>query len=166
MTGLKKYKGLIYLLLLVIVVPLLVWRLALGSTAKMWRGYNRNTTRIETLRAEQQAGAVPITLQLWEKEQIASGLLLESILPLAEANGAQIQKYTPYMSQSANGLALYTAEVTLTGRYSGMVRMIQEIETGASACRLVSANFKAVKQRNRPDPQLTLTLIIQQLRET
>ena len=163
MKRLGKYEGLTYLTLLVIILPLVVWRLSLARTVERWGDIRRGKREIAAFAAD-STGARPAAAALDTVELIAGGALLERIGRDAAGSGVAVVRYTPYLTRSGEGFALRTAEVVLAGSFAPLVRVIDRIERELPSCKIASATFRTVKKRQQP--HLQLTLLVRQLTET
>ncbi len=161
MSALEKYRGLAHLLGVAVVLPLLAWRLALADTAGKWREARRTEKQLTALRTQDAAPAAPL---LVVGEHIRDGELLGEIL--CGPGCCEVVKYTPYVANAADGLAIHTAEVVLNTDCLSFVRIVDHIERTMPASRLRSVSLRAMVPRGSTRPQLYGMLIIQQIAET
>ena len=160
----EKYKGLAYLAILLVVIPYLVWSMALSGTVRMWNSLQETTKRIALLESktndmgvELSAGTSQDTVSIFDWQ------LIEAIHPLTEKYNAKIVKFTPYISENIEVAALYTAELILEGNYAGLVRIIEHIENDITKSRLISVTFKTTRRDRSKPRELTTILILQQI---
>lgn len=71
--------------------------------------------------------------------------------------------YEPLVTAEQDGAAVHTAQLTLTGRYTELVRVVDALERTLPACRLRSLAWSAPTDRRTQKTQLILTLYIQQV---
>ena len=165
---LGRFKGLVYLGLLVVVAPFAAWKLAIGQTWHIWRETSRQATELANLSSDissvdgssvfMAAGIASDTL-----EYIRSGLLIERLLPAMEAARVAVVKYSPFITTSEEGLNVHTAELLLSGGFVPMVRVVDNLENQLPGCKLVSVNFRSIRrQYNRP-ARLEASLVVQQI---
>lgn len=155
-----KYRGVLLLALLVVVLPGAAWRFALRDTLGAWRDCRQLTARLETLApvaAQKTAVAAP------DRELILSGGVLDTVRRAAGMRSVQVAGYEPQVTSEQDGAAVHTAQLTLTGRYTELVRVVDALERALPACRLRSLAWSAQTDRRQRRPQLTLTLYIQQV---
>lgn len=155
-----KYRGILLLALLVLVLPFAAWRFALCDTLGAWRDCRRLTARLETLTpvtAQKTAAALP------DRELILSGGLLDTVRRAAGMLSVQVAGYEPLVTSVQDGAAVHTAQLTLTGRYTELVRVVDALERALPACRLRSLEWQAQTDRRTRKTHLTLTLYIQQI---
>lgn len=158
----EKYKGLAYLTLLLLVIPYLVWSMAISETVAMWRFVHKTATQIALLEADTVTSAAAM-VESANGKALFEGRLIEAINPLIEKYQIKVVKFTPYISEKSDGAVLHTAVLILEGGYTGLVRTIEHIENNVGQSRLVSVAFKSMQRdRSRP-PELTTTLILQQI---
>lgn len=167
MNAWAKYKGLTYLLLLLVVLPWAAWSLALKDTASKWRAYGKERRELAVLRetAASESGHVAAGAVLQTGEIIASGQFLRLISETADANRVAVERYTPYLTENGDGIEIMTGEITVSGDYISLVRVIDHIEWKIGACKLVSADFRSAKDRRSGRIKLTATLLVQQMTE-
>mgnify|MGYP005773538931 CR=1 FL=1 len=163
MNRLGKYGGVSYLLLLIVVLPLAVWRLSLARTFDRWQEIRRSERTIATLSADSSA-IETIRFRFDTTELIAGGGLLDRINRYTTGMGVSVVRYTPYLTRSDEEFALRTAEVILSGRFVSLVRTLDRIEREIPSCKVVSTAFQTVKRRQ--EKRLQLILLVQQLTET
>ncbi len=156
----SRYKGLLYLAGLIVAAPWLVYNLAIADTVKLDRELKRAKGEIAQLQGQKRDAPAMIA-------ETASGLdngeLIPFIMDCEVGERCAVVKYTPYITESRDGLAVHTAELVLSGGYADLVRLVERAETGASGSRLVSAAFRSVRQRQRKQTQLHVTLVLQQI---
>lgn len=155
-----KYRGVLLLALLVVVLPFAAWRFALRDTLGVWRDCRRLTARLETLApvtAQKAAAAVP------HRELILSGGVLDTVRRAAAERSVQVAGYEPQVTEEQDGAAVHTAQLTLTGRYTELVRVVDALERALPACRLRSLAWSAQTDRRTRRTELELTLYIQQI---
>ncbi|GHV01659.1 hypothetical protein FACS1894159_09800 [Bacteroidia bacterium] len=163
-----RFKGLLYLILLLVVTPLLAWRLALGSTWHTWRQAQREARQLERLgsvatdseRADDRGSNDGMALDT--TEYIQSGLVIERLLPEASRYGVSVVSYTPFMMAQEGGIVHRNALLTLSGGFHGMVRVIDHLEREVATCHLASVGFRSVRRNGKP-PQLIAQLILGQI---
>ncbi len=137
-----------YLAALVVVVPWLGWSLAIGKTVRMARG----TRKAERECAELRGRTVDRAVEKGEP-RLQNG----SIIAKISGGGCTVLKYTPYITESRDGLTVHTAEFVLGGTYKNLVRLVERAEKEA---RLMSVVFAGVKG------ELQATLILQEITGT
>ncbi|MCL2562123.1 MAG: hypothetical protein FWE10_07405 [Rikenellaceae bacterium] len=161
--GGRKYKGLLMLAGLLIVVPYLVYRVAIADTVRMNREMKRTERQITRLQNQSRTERAAEGAVLQTVSDIQSGDLLPRIMDCDAGARCVVVKYTPCITESRDGLAVHTAELVLSGTYADLLRLIERIETDIGSCRLVSATFRSIVQRQRRQTQLHVTLILQQI---
>ncbi len=161
MNPLSKYRGLAHLLAVVVLLPLLAWRLALGDTVGKWREAQRTEKQLVQMRT-QSAAPVPEPVAA-TAEHIRDGVLLDQIVCGPAA--CEVVRYTPYITGSTEGVTVHTAEIVLNTDYLGAVRIIDRIERTMPASRLRSVAMRTLTPRGSKQPQLHATLIVQQIEQ-
>ena len=95
-------------------------------------------------------------------ELILSGGLLDSVRRFAPA-GVRATGYVPVTTLRQDGIEIHTAQLTLTGSFTELLRTVETLERRLPACRLRSAEWQTATRPRTRRTQLTLTLYIQQL---
>jgi|GEM_PF-982244 len=190
---LGRYKGLVYLGLLLVVLPLVAWKLAIGQTWHIWRQTSRQATELARLSSELPAAdggfdgstgqggsdrsgnlsadsvarrgsaTPPAGTSADTLEYIRSGLLIERLLPAMEAAGVAVVKYSPFITSSEGGLNIHTAELLLSGGFVPMVRVVDDLEKQVPGCKLVSVNFHSIRRQYNRPARLEASLVVQQI---
>lgn len=153
-----KYRGAGMLALLLVVLPWVSWRFALRDTFATRRDCRRLTERLEAI---PEAGKASGPEVVGKAELICSGALLDTLR--RHVSSLQIAGYEPVVTQQVQGLALHTAELTLTGDFPTLLQAVATLERSLPACRLRALQWRSVTDRRTRRTQLTLTLHIQQV---
>ena len=97
------------------------------------------------------------------RELVLSGALLAAVRPAAAESDVQVSGYEPLVSVRYDGLAVHTAQLTLTGGYGPLLRVVAALERTLPACRLRTLEWRAAPDRRTRRMRLTLTLYVQQI---
>ncbi len=150
----------LYLTGLLVAAPWLVYNVAISDTVKLNRELKHARREIAQLQRQKRDAPAMVV-------ETASGLdngeLIPSIMDCDAGGRCAVVRYTPYITENHDGLAVHTAELVLSGGYTDLVRLVERAETGDPGSRLVSAAFRSVRQRQRRQTQLQVTLILQQI---
>lgn len=141
----NKYKGLVYLIGLVVVVPWLTYNLAISKTVRIAREARKAKKEIAALQGRGEGVAI---------EKADPILQNGDIIARISGGGCTVVKYTPYITENRDGLTVHTAELVLSGTYKNLLRLVERAEKEA---RLISTEFKNVKGG------LRATLILQEI---
>lgn len=165
MSRLTTYRGIIDMALLLLVAPLLTYRLAISSTIATWKVSREESKELIVIQGDSVGSQKPTAFKYDDIEMIESGLLLEQLLDGNNNFAVSIIKYTPYMTYNQNGIRIRTAELILGGSFSSLVKTIERIEKSILTCKIISADFHIAKTGNNRRSQLQLSLYIQQICE-
>lgn len=164
MKWLAKYKGIAWLALVVVIVPLAVYNYAIRSTVKQWRMTGKYRQEIELLRGAQSRSAKPQSIQTTDTEMILSGLAVAGLLPFIESEKLRIEHFSPYVTSDKDGIALTTGQLSVQGTFAGIVKLLCQLESEMPYCKVISTQYRSVKPRNRGSTKtLTCTIYIQQI---
>jgi hypothetical protein len=141
----RRYKGLAYLIGLVVAMPWLTYDLAIGKTVRAAGEARKAEKEI----AELQGRSVNTPV-----ERGGPNLQNGDIIARMSGGGCTVVKYTPYITESRDGLTVHTAQLVLGGSYKNLVRRVERAEKEA---KLVSVEFKNTKEG------LRATLILQEI---
>lgn len=155
-----RYRGIVLLAALVVVLPWAAWHFALRDTFGAWRDCRRLAARLETFAPET---VLPTAVTADARELVLSGGLLDTVRRAAAELSVQVAGYEPLVTADRDGVAVHTAQLTLTGGYVPLVRVVDALERTLPDCRLRSLDWQATTDRRTRKTQLTLTLYIQQI---
>ena len=147
-----RYRGVVLLSLIVLVLPWAAWRFALRDTFGAWRDCRRLSAQLAVTPAGVQGA-----------ELILSGGLLDTVRLAAAHAAVQVAGYEPLVTLRQDGLAVHTARLTLTGGCTALLRVVAELERALPRCRLRSMEWRTATDRRTRRLQLILTLYIQQI---
>lgn len=156
-----RYRGLALLALLLAVLPGAAWRLALRDTFVAWRDCRSLTRGLAVAERCSEASDPASGLFSAAPELVLSGRLLDSVRQCAPP-GVEVAGYVPATTRREAGIAVRTAQITLTGGYAGLLRTLHALEGRLSCCRVRSVGWQAVVQPRTRHRQLVLTLYVQQ----
>lgn len=157
-----RYRGLGLVGLLTLLLPWAAWRFALSDTFGAWRECGRLERRLEALAPTAPATGAAMPAAVEAPELILSGALLDSVRRFAPA-GVRATGYVPAVTLRQDGIEIHTAQLTLTGPFTELLRTVETLERRLPACRLRSAEWQTATRPRTRRTQLTLTLHIQQL---
>lgn len=159
-----RYKGLAWLVLVVLILPLLAWRYALNGTTDQWLSARKNRRQTELLCGAANRPIDPRTALTTSEEMLLSGSLIAAVLPSAESEKLSIGHFSPCVTSDQDGVLLATGQMSLEGGFAGMVRVINMMEREIPQCKIISAQFHSVKPRGRGAVKtLNCTIYIQQI---
>lgn len=157
-----KYRGLLLLFLLVVMLPVVAWRLALADTFSAWMDCHRLEKRLDGVSTSlPTVGITPRPLPS-AQELILSGALIDSVRRFSAAT-LQVAGYLPVTTLQQDGIEIHTAQLILTGSFHDLLRSVQALEQHLPECRIQSLQWQCAKQYRTRKLQLSLTLYIQQL---
>lgn len=163
MTVRNKYKGLIYLMGLVIVLPLSVYRIAIDENIRMSIQTIKYEKEVAVLKAKTGMEDVGRTPLVHSSEVLQSGILVPEIIDSEAGTRCRVVKYTPYIVENRDGMTVYTAELVISGSYTDLLRLMAKMENNKQGCLLVSASLRSISQRQKKEKELHMTLILQQI---
>lgn len=156
-----RYRGLSLVGLLALLLPWAAWHFALSDTFGAWRECGRLERRLDVLATTTPATGAAVPAAIEAPELILSGGLLDSVRRFAPA-GVRTTGYVP-VTMRQDGIEIRTAQLTLTGSFTELLRTVETLERRLPACRLRSAEWQTATRPRTRRTQLTLTLYIQQL---
>lgn len=160
MTGLGKYTGLSCLLAMLVLTPLIIYRMAISSTVELRGAVEDQRKQIERFMVEKSAPSIHNTAI---DSTIESSELVSLIEICSQQNDVYISKYTPYITSSEDIAEIATSEIILRGGFIQTVRVLHFIEQSIVECKVISVNFNAKIDRATQITILTTTILIQQI---
>lgn len=161
-----KYRGIVYLFLLVVLLPWTAWHYAVGDTVRAALECRRLTARLDVAGIHTAVSAFNPTTFAHQRELVLSGVLLDTLQGEIASRNLRVTGYVPFVTEQQEGLELHTAQLSLTGRFTNLVRFIRHTQRALPQCRLCAAVWQSTTDRQTRQPQLVLTLYVQQLTQT
>ncbi len=159
-----KYRGLVWLALLFVLLPFATWRYALRDTVRAVFDCRRLSREVRT--HAQSAERVSDTEPLAGRELVLSGELLSMLLPEAARHEVALTDFRPVVTLNEQGMEIHTATLTLRGPYARILHVVRHLETTIPACRLASLEFRLRSQPNRRMQWLEAVLCVEQIVRT
>ncbi|MCD8172860.1 MAG: hypothetical protein LUD76_05280 [Alistipes sp.] len=94
---------------------------------------------------------------------ITGGNILERITPHTEQYNARIVEYVPYVNEQSGGLELLSAEITVSGKYIPLVRILDILESHVRECEVKSVEFERIYNAKDRQTALKAVITVQQL---
>ena len=157
-----RYRGLGLVGLLALLLPWAAWHFALSDTFGAGRECGRLERRVDALAPTTPATGATVPAAVEAPELILSGGLLDSVRRFAPA-GVRATGYVPVTTLRQDGIEIHTAQLTLTGPFTELLRRGEPRERRRPAGRLRAAEGQTTTRPRTRRTQLTLTLYIQQL---
>ena len=161
-----KYRGIVYLFLLVVLLPWTAWHYAVEDTVRAAFECRRLTARLDVAGVQASVSAFYPAAYAGQRELVLSGILLDTLQTEIAARNLRVTGYVPVVTEQQDGLELHTAQLSFTGQFTDLVRFIRHAKQTLSQCRLCAAVWQCTTDRVTRQPQLTLTLYVQQLTQT
>lgn len=162
MTELKKYIGLGCLLAMVLLTPMVVYRMAVKSTVELKESIEEQRVQIEKLRSQNNT---PYARDINRDRTIESSELVALIQNCTQHNGVSIHKYTPYVTARELRAEILTSEFILQGGFIPTVRVLYFLERSIVGCKVISVSFNAKTDRVTQKTELITTILIQQINQ-
>ncbi len=157
-----KYRGGLMVIGLFVMLPIVVWRYAVGNTVRTVFECRHLHRELEvSTDSVGQRFAEPY--RCGEQDLILSGVILDSLCDYLDGGGVHVSGYTPVVTGQNGPLSLHTAELILTGDFHDMLLTLHHIETSFSECVVRSAVWRVVQDRAARAERLTLTVYVEQL---
>ncbi|MCD7970263.1 MAG: hypothetical protein LUF87_07915 [Alistipes sp.] len=163
MTGGKHYKGIVLLGLLLVCLPVVTWKFALAGTYSAMREtsrLNRALAGYGDFTPESISDSRDYTT---DGDIITEGLILDMIAECIKTGEVKVTEYQPYTGENSGGMTVKTAEMTLTGGYIPIVRVLEELENNVQACRVKSVEFEKTRELRENRSVLKASIIVQQV---
>lgn len=156
MKNLKKYSGMVHLILLFVASLWIIWQMSLRKTVHAIHSIGLLDEQIDQM-AVGGGDVADTNRMVVDSNILVSGELLNRIAPVS------VERYSPYITAQVNGVKVVTAEAVIAGDYISMVRLIEKLECDVDECKVVSTTFSTVNIRERPDIYLNCLIVVQQI---
>lgn len=157
----KKNVGIVKIVLLVLVCPIIIWKLSLGKTYDLYKEVKQakaQANRVGTGQLDHQKSVSFIADPL-----LSNGELLRMISSDLEDNGIEVVRYTPLLLIEDDNYKLYSGTLLVQGEFINLVKMIDRIERKHLPIKLSSAHFSYIPFQEEASDVIELTLIFQQV---
>lgn len=172
-----KYKGIVCLVSLVVLLPVAVYMLSWHRTAQLFFQCRNVESRIQSFGANQDKNGgfdgkrdakwEDIGLDIAGTDLISSGLVLDAV-----EKGCAISSFTPSFIED-EGVRVHLGELVFTGGFADAIRTMWNIES-LDGVSLLSAQFQSGTKRRSGDAYynakdnsmadvITVTLLMQQI---
>jgi len=155
----ETYKGQLYLLFLIVILPLLTLWFSVGKTIKLYiRSVNQNRLlnelTISSGNSSQKSGT----------QHIFHGAFPNYIFPVILKNNCIIHNYTPFITQNSGEYTLYTHEITVKGDFLQILRIVEKLEGSENLFKIISVEFSVSTQTfENKSPELKMKILIQHI---
>ena len=164
MNGWRAYKSFIKLASLLCALPLIAWFLGLRGTVASWQEYREKLGVLEKLRMESDGSSLPRVKEVFSSQAVLQdGQWLKKLSPMLTEGETVVSKYTPYLLRTEGSVRIDIGELTLSGDFISLVKLLDFIERDKSLGKVVSVAFGTTVDRVKKKKQLKMTLWIQQL---
>lgn len=159
----KKYSGIIKIIVLLILLPIIVWELGLKKTYLVYQ--EANQAEAEMLNVKNSYSHQPVPIIQAPSPLLSNGKLLELITDHFREYQVEIVSCNPALINEDKDYKLYSATLVLRGEFINLVKLIRTIEKKDLPIKLSSINFsyKPSKGKEMQIRKIELTLIFQQL---
>ncbi len=107
----------LYLAGLIVAAPWLVYNVAISDTVKLDRELKRAKGEIAQLQGQKRDAPAMVVETV---SGLDNGELIPRIMDCDAGGRCAVVKYTPYITESRDGLAVHTAELVLSGTYTDL----------------------------------------------
>lgn len=159
-----RYRGLMSAAALLLLLPFMIWRYAIGDTVRSAVEYRRLR-----LRAAMLAETPDCTTERAPVDAAVpahSGRLIDDLQPLLDGRDVRITGYAPFVTRRECGLTLHTFEMTLTGSFDDLLHCLHRIELECPSAAVRSVAWSTHTDRLDHSQRLLLTLCLQRLTKT
>lgn len=93
-----------------------------------------------------------------------NGELIAMLLPIIENEELRIEHFSPIITSETDGIVLVTGQLSIRGRFVGIVKLLDRLDGQFSQCKIISAQYRTVTPRDRNGVKtLNCTIYIQQI---
>lgn len=150
----KKYSGIIKLIILCIIAPIIIWELGPGKTVNLYQKNQQLTKASPDSIVRAKTNHNPLTAN----SLLSNGTILQQFAEDLDTEEIKTINYTPEILASEGKYNLYLGTWTLTGRFISLVRLVAQIEKQQSFLRISSVHFETIATPKQKTGQLTMAL--------
>lgn len=158
----KYNRGLIKIAVLIILMPLVLNKLVFSKTADLFKDYRQIQLLEKQLIEVNPDSLAPIHLKLNIENYISNGRIVEFIALACEENCVLVKHYEPLLLDQEGIYKLYTANLTLSGNYIDLVRILQHIENNIESVKISSLKFE-YEDRKMKNKEVDLLFSLKQI---
>ena len=115
----KRYKDLIKIAIYLVVVPLIIWNLSIGTSIDIWNEYRDNIAELHDIKKDD----TPV--EIIKTSVLPKGSLLDFV---AKNKEVEIVKYNRYTTTSVDDYSLVANVLVLTGDFFKLLKVVSKIE--------------------------------------
>ncbi len=149
----KKYNGIIKLVVLLILAPIIIWKFGLKQTADLYWESKQLTNYVPSNISKTSNEHYPSKVQ----SLLGDGSILQLCAANLVAENIKTVDYAPEIIDSEGGYNLYCGTWTLTGRFIHLVKLVSQIERQQPPLRISSLCFEVTKPRQE-EKKLIMTV--------
>ncbi|ULB34931.1 MULTISPECIES: hypothetical protein [Proteiniphilum] len=158
----RYYSGIIKLAALIILMPFVLGKCTFSKTFQLYNDYRQIQTLEEQLpnMALSQSMLAPV---LFSDENLTSnGRLIELISPACEEDSITVKQYEPILLDSEGNYKLYSANMTLSGKYIDLVKTLKYWEGNIQSIKISSLQFE-YDEKKMKEEKVVMTVIVRQI---
>lgn len=157
-----QYRGVIYLVLLLLAMPWFAVRYALNDTIAAWIDCRRLRIELDRTKVVEPSTAASTVLA---GDVLLNGELLSSLQSTAAGRRVAISDYRPLVTMQGSEIRIHTAALVSEGAYGDILQVIRHIEREIAPCRISSLRFASVTPPEREARRLEATVYVEQVVE-
>lgn len=151
--NMKKYSGVIKLAILLILAPVIIWKLGLAQTVSLYR---ENVQLMNTV-PNSVVGTFSERSPPKATSLLGNGAVLQLFANNLATENIKTANYTPEVVDSEGDYNLYLGTWILTGRFVNLVRLVSQIEQQQLPLHISSVCFETTKS-GREEKKLMMTV--------
>ncbi|HAR38236.1 MAG: hypothetical protein A2W86_09380 [Bacteroidetes bacterium GWD2_45_23] len=160
----RYYSGIIKLVALIILMPVVLGKCTFSKTFQLYNDYRHIRTLEEQLPnvASSQSMLAPVPIS--NENLISNGRLVELISPVCEENSITVKQYEPQLLDSEGNYKLYSANMTLSGKYIDLVKTLKYWEDNIQSIRISTLQFE-YDEKKMKEEKIEMNTVIKQIEE-
>lgn len=158
----RYYSGIIKLAALIILMPVVLGKCTFSKTFQLYKNYRHIQTLEEQLpnRTSSQSMLAPVPIS--DENLISNGRLVELISPACEENSITVKQYEPQLLDSEGNYKLYSANMTLSGKYIDLVKTLKYWEDNIQSIKISTLKFE-YDEKKMKEEKVVMTVIVRQI---
>lgn len=160
--SMKTYSGIVKLVCLLVLAPLVIWKLGIGNTCNLYKE-KQKAEALSQKAPEPIKDSGQALFSVASAPLLSNGNLLQLFTDSLAANRVKVVSYTPEMIDSEGNYQLYCGKLLLAGGYIDLVKVISILESATLPLKIVSASFEHDDKKRDASPDVSLHLLIEQI---
>lgn len=160
----KNYRGLIQLIVLIVMMPIILYKCTFSKTHQLYKDYKHISLMEEELFHQISKDSLSTPFPLNNKNLISNGQIVEFISPICQENNVSVIKYEPELQDRESNFKLYTANLILSGNYVDLVKTLKHWEDNIQSVRISSLKYE-YDEKKMKEKKVEMIVVMKQIED-